>query len=145
MIRRPPRSTLFPYTTLFRSSSLAELVELVERDKREVCPASDLVLGHKCGGSDGLSGVTANPLVGRIADRAAGAGGTVLLTEVPEMFGAEEILLERARDPQTHEAFVRMINDFREYFRRNGQPIDENPSPGNKDGGLSTNADKSLG
>src|SRR5205823_8010325 len=77
-------------------SSLAELVELVERDKRVACPASDLVLGHKCGGSDGLSGITANPLVGRIADRLTALGGRVILTEVPEMFGAERLLLNRA-------------------------------------------------
>src|SRR2546430_12991886 len=96
MIRRPPRSTLFPYTTLFRSSSLAELVEIVARDKREVCPASDLILGHKCGGSDGLSGITANPLVGRIADRLFALGGRVILTEVPEMFRAERLLMNRA-------------------------------------------------
>jgi len=127
------------------TKAIAQLADYARQFKRETLPASDLALGMKCGGSDGLSGVTANPLVGRIADRVSAAGGTVLLTEVPEMFGAEDMLLERARDPQTHEAFIRMINDFREYFRKSGQPIDENPSPGNKDGGLTTNADKSLG
>src|SRR5207249_10177904 len=126
-------------------SSLAELVELVERDKREVCPASDLVLGHKCGGSDGLSGITANPLVGRIADRLTALGGGVILTEVPEMFGAEQLLMRRAADEAVFRDIVALINDFKEYFLRHGQPIYENPSPGNVAGGLTTLEEKSLG
>src|SRR2546430_6146301 len=145
MIRRPPRSTLFPYTTLFRSSSLAELVELVERDKREVCPASDLVLGHKCGGSDGLSGITANPLVGRIADRLTGCGGRVILTEVPEMFGAERLLMNRAVGEAVFRDTVALVNDFKTYLLRHKRPIYENPSPGNTAGGLTTPEEKSLG
>ncbi len=99
----------------------------------------------KCGGSDGLSGITANPLVGRIADKLAAMGGTSILTEVPEMFGAEKVLLERALDPCVYDATVNMVNEFRDYFRRHHEPIDENPSPGNRDGGITTLAEKSLG
>jgi altronate hydrolase len=99
----------------------------------------------KCGGSDGLSGITANPLVGRIADRLATNGGTGILTEVPEMFGAEKILLDRAVNSDVYDGTINMVNAFREYFRRHNEPIDENPSPGNKDGGITTLAEKSLG
>jgi altronate hydrolase len=99
----------------------------------------------KCGGSDGLSGITANPLVGRIADRLVAAGGSVLLTEVPEMFGAEEVLLRRATSADVANRTIGMVNRFREYFRRYGEPIDENPAPGNKSGGITTLAEKSLG
>ena len=126
-------------------SSLAELVELVERDKREVCPASDLVLGHKCGGSDGLSGITANPLVGRIADRLTGCGGRVILTEVPEMFGAERLLMNRAVGEAVFQDAVALVNDFKTYLLRHKRPIYENPSPGNTAGGLTTLEEKSLG
>src|SRR2546430_16222544 len=112
MIRRPPRSTLFPYTTLFRSSSLAELVELVERDKREVCPAADLVLGHKCGGSDGLSGITANPVVGRVADRLTALGGRVVLAEGPGMFGAGQLLMDRAVDQAGFPGIGALVGGF---------------------------------
>jgi altronate hydrolase len=103
------------------------------------------VIGMKCGGSDGLSGITANPLVGKIADRIASCGGSVLLTEVPEMFGAEQVLLERACTPEVAAETVEMVNAFRAYFRKYNEPIDENPAPGNIAGGITTLAEKSLG
>lgn len=121
------------------------LVRVAEADRREACPASDLVLGFKCGGSDGFSGVTANPLVGRVADRVAELGGRALLTEVPEMFGAEQVLMDRAANESVFGEIVSMVNDFKAYFLRHGQPIYENPSPGNKAGGLTTLEEKSLG
>lgn len=121
------------------------LVAVAERDRRTPCPVSDLVLGVKCGGSDAFSGLTANPLVGRIADRVAGYGGAVLQTEVPEMFGAEQALMNRAASREVFEAIVDMIDRFKQYFISHGQPIYENPSPGNKDGGLTTLEEKSLG
>jgi altronate hydrolase len=99
----------------------------------------------KCGGSDGFSGITANPLVGRIADRLTDLGGTVLLTEVPEMFGAEQVLMARAADQRVFDDIVAMINGFKNYFVQHHQPIYENPSPGNKAGGLTTLEEKSLG
>ncbi len=113
--------------------------------KRQSISAKELILGMKCGGSDGLSGITANPLVGKIANRIAGAGGTVLLTEVPEMFGAEEVLLDRATSDGVAKNAIDMVNSFRAYFRKYNQPIDENPAPGNKAGGITTLAEKSLG
>jgi altronate hydrolase len=122
-----------------------ELAAVAGRARREPIDSRELLLGMKCGGSDGLSGITANPLVGRIADRVVGAGGTVLLTEVPEMFGAEEILLDRAANAAVAGHALAMVNDFRAYFRKHGQPIDENPAPGNKAGGITTLAEKSLG
>jgi altronate hydrolase len=125
--------------------ALGQLVAAMAGDRREECPASDVILGHKCGGSDGLSGITANPLVGRIADRLAGLGGGVILTEVPEMFGAEQLLMNRAADEVVFRQIVALINDFKEYFLRHGQPIYENPSPGNVAGGLTTLEEKSLG
>jgi altronate hydrolase len=125
--------------------ALGQLVGAMERDHRVECPASDLILGHKCGGSDGLSGITANPLVGRIADRLARLGGGVILTEVPEMFGAERLLMNRAADEAVFRQTVALINDFKAYFLRHGQPIYENPSPGNVAGGLTTLEEKSLG
>ena len=125
--------------------AVSELVAIAKQSVREPVAARELVLGMKCGGSDGFSGITANPLVGRVADRLTAQGGTTLLSEVPEMFGAEQVLLDRAADDATAQAIVSLVDDFRAYFRRYGQPIDENPSPGNKAGGLSTNADKSLG
>ena len=126
-------------------AAVAELVARMEGDRRVECPASELVLGHKCGGSDGFSGISANPLVGRIADRLTALGGGVILTEVPEMFGAEQVLMDRAADREVYERIVTMVNDFKEYFIRHGQPIYENPSPGNKAGGLTTLEEKSLG
>jgi len=122
-----------------------ELADYASQFKRETIPASELILGMKCGGSDGLSGITANPLVGRIADKLAAAGGTSILTEVPEMFGAEEVLLDRAADAKISSETIHLVNSFREYFQRHNEPIDENPSPGNKEGGITTLADKSLG
>jgi len=125
--------------------ALGQLVAAMAEDKREECPASDLILGHKCGGSDGLSGITANPLVGRIADRLTGLGGGVILTEVPEMFGAERALMNRAVDDRVFRDTVSLVNDFKRYFIQHGQPIYENPSPGNIAGGLTTLEEKSLG
>ncbi|HEY3220399.1 MAG TPA: altronate dehydratase family protein [Gemmatimonadales bacterium] len=125
--------------------AVGQLVAAMAGDRREECPASDLVLGHKCGGSDGLSGITANPLVGRIADRVTALGGGVILTEVPEMFGAERLLMNRAADEAVFRQIVTLINDFKAYFLRHGQPIYENPSPGNVAGGLTTLEEKSLG
>jgi altronate hydrolase len=125
--------------------AVAELVERMKDDRRVECPASDLIIGNKCGGSDGFSGMTANPLVGRIADRLTAAGGGVLLTEVPEMFGAEQVLMNRAANREVFGQIVAMVNDFKDYFIRHGQPIYENPSPGNKAGGLTTLEEKSLG
>jgi altronate hydrolase len=122
-----------------------ELIRAMGGDRRVECPASDLVLGHKCGGSDGFSGISANPLVGRIADRLTALGGGVLLTEVPEMFGAEQVLMNRAASEEVFGGVVAMVNDFKEYFLRHGQPVYENPSPGNKAGGLTTLEEKSLG
>lgn len=126
-------------------AAVREIAAAVARPRRELIPASELVLGMKCGGSDGFSGVTANPLVGRISDRHAAGGGTVLLTEVPEMFGAERVLLERAGSETVFGEVIGLVNDFRAYFERHGEPIDENPSPGNKTGGITTLAEKSLG
>jgi len=108
-------------------------------------PLSELKVGLKCGGSDGLSGITANPLLGRFSDFLVAQGGTTVLTEVPEMFGAETILMERAANGEVFEKTVELINDFKEYFLHNKQPVYENPSPGNKDGGITTLEDKSLG
>jgi len=126
-------------------AAVRELAAYARQFKPEPIDASELVIGMKCGGSDGFSGVTGNPLVGRIADRLADAGGTVLLTEVPEMFGAERVLLERATDEKVFNDVIALVNDFRSYFRRYNEPIDENPSPGNKAGGITTLAEKSLG
>lgn len=125
--------------------AVGALVERMREDRRVECPASELVLGHKCGGSDGFSGISANALVGRIADRVTALGGRVLLTEVPEMFGAEQVLMNRAADERVFRRTVEMINGFKQYFLRHGQPVYENPSPGNKAGGLTTLEEKSLG
>jgi altronate hydrolase len=112
---------------------------------REQVPLSELVVGLKCGGSDGFSGLTANPLVGRICDRLVGAGASALLTEIPEIFGAERLLMARARDHATFDAIVGVVNDFKRYFLSQGQPVSENPSPGNLEGGITTLEEKSLG
>lgn len=125
--------------------AVAELVELAERDQRVPCGLNDLVVGLKCGGSDGFSGITANPLVGRIADRVTAAGGTAVLTEIPEIFGAERLLMARAQDREVFDGIVHVVNDFKEYFLRNNQPVHENPSPGNIAGGITTLEEKSLG
>jgi altronate hydrolase len=124
---------------------LKELVEYTRKDQRQALPLSLLKVGLKCGGSDGFSGITANPLVGRFSDWLVTQGGTAVLTEVPEMFGAETILMNRAKDAAVFEKIVRMIDNFKAYFHKYDQPICENPSPGNKAGGISTLEDKSLG
>jgi altronate hydrolase len=126
-------------------NAIAEMLPLLAQDKRVECPASELVLGMKCGGSDAFSGITANPLVGRMADKITEMGGTAILTETPEMFGAEQILMNRANSPQVFEQIVSLVNEFKQYFIDHKQPIYENPSPGNKAGGLTTLEEKSLG
>ena len=112
---------------------------------RQPVGLSELVIGLKCGGSDGFSGLTANPLVGRVADRVIGAGGAAILTEIPEIFGAERLLMARTRDAATFDRLVGVVNDFKRYFLGAGQPISENPSPGNIEGGITTLEEKSLG
>lgn len=124
---------------------LKELAQNAAKFKRESIPMSELIVGLKCGGSDGFSGISANPLVGAFTDRLIAEGGSAILTEVPEMFGAETILMNRCKTPELFEKTVNLINDFKNYFIINGQEIYENPSPGNKDGGISTLEDKSLG
>ncbi|MCH2182418.1 MAG: altronate dehydratase family protein [Mariniblastus sp.] len=126
-------------------SALQDLAERANRQTRTRVGADQLVLAMKCGGSDGLSGITANPLLGRLADRHCRSGGTVLLTEVPEMFGAETLLLSRCATAEIHQQTGQMVNEFKEYFRAHQQPISENPSPGNRDGGITTLEEKSLG
>ncbi|MGE5353501.1 MAG: UxaA family hydrolase [Acidobacteriota bacterium] len=124
---------------------IEELFEVMKEDSRTELPLSDLTLGMKCGGSDGLSGITANPLVGRITDKITDQGGSVILSEVPEMFGAEQLLMDRSIDRATFDKMVLMINSFKEYFLSHNQPVYENPSPGNKEGGITTLEEKSLG
>ena len=122
-----------------------ELKEYASSFKRERLPVSMLKVGLKCGGSDGLSGITANPLVGRFSDLLIAHGGSCVLTEVPEMFGAEHLLMNRCVDKKTFDMTVEMINSFKDYFVAHSQPIYENPSPGNKAGGITTLEEKSLG
>ena len=124
---------------------LLDLYNKMKNDKREEASISTINFGLECGGSDGLSGITANPMLGYFSDYIIALGGTTVLTEVPEMFGAETLLMERCKDEKTFEKCVHMINDFKEYFIKNGQEIYENPSPGNKKGGITTLEDKSLG
>ncbi|HKN05129.1 MAG TPA: altronate dehydratase family protein [Buttiauxella sp.] len=124
---------------------LQELYEVMRHDKREPGKISELKFGLECGGSDGLSGITANPMLGRFSDYMVANGGTTVLTEVPEMFGAERILMSHCRDEATFEKTVTMVNDFKQYFIEHNQPIYENPSPGNKAGGITTLEEKSLG
>ena len=124
---------------------LLALYNKMKNDKREEASISTINFGLECGGSDGLSGITANPMLGYFSDYIIALGGTTVLTEVPEMFGAETLLMERCKDEETFEKCVHMINDFKEYFIKNGQEIYENPSPGNKKGGITTLEDKSLG
>lgn len=126
-------------------SAIQELIEYAGAFHREEVSASNLIVGLKCGGSDGLSGITANPLVGKFSDMLISTGGTTILTEVPEMFGAETFLMDRCADKNLFDQTVALINNFKEYFLRHGQTIYENPSPGNKKGGISTLEDKSLG
>jgi len=122
-----------------------ELVEYVSAFKREAVPVSELIVGLKCGGSDGFSGITANPVVGKFSDLVVRQGGTTILTEVPEMFGAETFLMNRCENEELFEETVKLINDFKKYYKDNNQTIYENPSPGNKKGGITTLEDKSLG
>lgn len=124
---------------------LRSLYNIAKQDQRTACPLSELRVGLKCGGSDGLSGITANPLVGEFSDFLVAQGGTSILTEVPEMFGAETILMNRCKTQGLFEQTVKMVNDFKEYFLSHGEPVGENPSPGNKAGGISTLEDKALG
>ena len=124
---------------------LREIYAVVSRDRREDVPVSELRVGLKCGGSDGLSGITANPLLGVFSDWLVAQGGTTVLTEVPEMFGAETLLMNRCQDKATFDKTVSLINNFKEYYMKQGMPVYENPSPGNRAGGISTLEEKSLG
>ncbi len=124
---------------------LNELIAYASGFKREPISVSKLVVGLKCGGSDGFSGITANPLVGKFSDILISKKGTTILTEVPEMFGAETLLMNRCADEALFDKTVNLINDFKNYFKSHNQTIYENPSPGNKKGGISTLEDKSLG
>lgn len=124
---------------------LREIFAVCRNDVRTEVPVSELRVGLKCGGSDGLSGITANPLLGMFSDWIVAQGGTTVLTEVPEMFGAETILMNRCANIEIFNKTVALINDFKQYFISNNQPVYENPSPGNKAGGISTLEEKSLG
>lgn len=124
---------------------IEELAQYVGTFHREPVSCSELIIGMKCGGSDGLSGITANPTVGAFSDMLVSKGGTTILTEVPEMFGAETLLMNRCENQAVFEKTVDLINDFKNYFTSHNQTIYENPSPGNKKGGISTLEDKSLG
>ena len=124
---------------------LRELYAQASKDVRTEVPVSKLRVGLKCGGSDGFSGITANPLVGEFSDWLVAQGGTSVLTEVPEMFGAETILMNRCTSKELFNQTVSMVNNFKNYFLSHGEPVGENPSPGNKAGGISTLEDKALG
>ncbi len=131
---------------------LQEGIELIEElkktaleDKRQRVPASKLKIGLKCGGSDGFSGITANAVVGSVTDELCAMGATAVLTEVPEMFGAEKVLFERCVSEEVFDKAVSLINNFKLYFKNHGEPVSENPSPGNKEGGITTLEEKSLG
>ncbi len=125
--------------------AMAELYQAMRHDQRQPGKLSELKFGLECGGSDGLSGITANPMLGGFSDFVAAHGGTTVLTEVPEMFGAEQILMSHCRDEATFGKTVAMVNEFKQYFIAHDQPIYENPSPGNKAGGITTLEEKSLG
>ena len=124
---------------------LRELYAVASKDVRTDVPVSKLRVGLKCGGSDGFSGITANPLVGEFSDWLVAQGGTSVLTEVPEMFGAETILMNRCETRELFDQTVALINNFKNYFLSPGEPVGEDPSPGNKAGGISTLEDKALG
>ena len=124
---------------------IKELEDNANKTQRTVVPISKLRIGLKCGGSDGFSGITANPLVGKLCEVHTGWGGSCVLTEVPEMFGAEHLLMNRAENKEIFDKTVKLINDFKEYYERHNQVIYENPSPGNKAGGITTLEEKSLG
>ncbi|MDE5605254.1 MAG: altronate dehydratase family protein [Eubacterium sp.] len=124
---------------------ISKLQKQADKDIRTDVPISKLKVGLKCGGSDGLSGITANPLVGRITDKLVSMNGTAVLTEVPEMFGAEQLLMNRCIDKKVFDKAVMMINGYKKYFISHNQPVSENPSPGNKEGGITTLEEKSIG
>lgn len=124
---------------------LRDLYAKMSNDRRTPIPLSELRVGLKCGGSDGFSGITANPLLGEFSDYIVSQGGTTVLTEVPEMFGAETILMNRCKNEELFGQTVKLINDFKQYFLSHGEPVGENPSPGNKAGGISTLEEKALG
>ena len=124
---------------------LERFAEKAKDFKREEVDFSELCIGLKCGGSDGYSGLTANPLVGKITDRTVGAGGSAILTEVPEMFGAEQLLMNKCQSKEVFEKYKKMIENFKAYYTTQGFPVYENPSPGNKKGGITTLEEKSLG
>ena len=126
-------------------SLLRDIYKEMEKDIRTDVPLSELRVGLKCGGSDGFSGITANPLLGMFSDFLVAQGGSTVLTEVPEMFGAETILMNRCVDERLFDRTVSLINDFKAYFLSHGEPVGENPSPGNKAGGISTLEEKALG
>lgn len=124
---------------------LQELATFAKQFRREPIPASELVIGMKCGGSDGFSGITANALVGLVCDVVTGMGGSAILTEIPEMFGAEQMLMDRCINRELFDKTVELINGFKHYYTSHNQVVYDNPSPGNKDGGITTLEDKSLG
>ena len=124
---------------------LKQCADYASQFQREEIPTSELIIGMKCGGSDGLSGITANPVVGRFSDKLIAQGGSTVLTEVPEMFGAEGFLMNRCVNERVFEKAVQMINGFKAYFTKHGEVVYENPSPGNKQGGITTLEDKSCG
>ncbi len=124
---------------------IEELKALTSTDKREKVSIANLKIGMKCGGSDGLSGITANPMCGKITDKITAMGGSAVLTEVPEMFGAEGVLFSRCKSESVFFKAQKLINDYKNYFIAHGEPISENPSPGNKEGGITTLEEKSLG
>ena len=124
---------------------LMQLADYAGQLKRTEIPLSELIVGLKCGGSDGLSGITANPLVGRFSDWLVSMGGSAVLTEIPEMFGGEVLLMNRCENRETFQKLASLINEYKEYYLKHGQVIYENPSPGNKEGGITTLEDKSLG
>lgn len=126
-------------------SLVLKMLALADKSRRTRQPLSKLRIGLKCGGSDGLSGITANPLIGRASDLLVASGGTSVMTEVPEMFGAEQLLMNRASSREVFDKIVALINGFKGYFQSHGQTVSENPSPGNKAGGITTLEDKSLG
>ena len=124
---------------------LKDFCEKASKLKREDVPVSELCIGLKCGGSDGFSGLTANPLVGKFTDKIVEEGGSAILTEVPEMFGAEQLLMNKCESREVYEKYREMIVNFKKFYTDNGFPVYENPSPGNKKGGITTLEEKSLG
>ena len=124
---------------------IKDFADKAKNFKRETVDMSELCIGLKCGGSDGFSGLTANPLVGKITDRIVSYGGSAILTEVPEMFGAEQLLMNKCKNKEVFEKYKQMIIDFKDYYISQGFPVYENPSPGNKKGGITTLEEKSLG